>query len=94
MIEFSQYRDSLFVTVNDFLRHQRLSMNIVHKIMPLRNKQFIPFLSQGWPGSILNWSETDLEKFAECLVPQNVKEDKDVRLHIRTINIYQFIFYD
>lgn len=42
------------------------------------SKKYIPFLNTSWPGSILDWSDRDLEKFAECFTPHNVKVGEEV----------------
>lgn len=42
-------------------------------------KKYIPFLNgSSWPGSILNWTQEDLEKFADCFTPHHVKVGQEV----------------
>jgi len=52
--------------------------NLVHRILPPKNKSFIPFLKTSWPGSILKWTDHDIETFAACFTPHHVKEGKEV----------------
>ena len=58
--------------------HHR-DINIVKKIIPPKNKAFIPFLTSSWPGSILRWSEQDVQNFAACFTSHNVKAGEEVR---------------
>jgi len=52
--------------------------NIVKMLIPPKNKAYIPFLTESWPGSILNWSKDDIEKFAACFTPHFVKDGEEV----------------
>ena len=44
-------------------------------------RQFIPFLNSKWPGSILDWTQDDLESFAQCFTPFHVNAGEEVCLH-------------
>ena len=44
------------------------------------SKKFIPFLNSSWPGSILEWTQEDLESFAECFTPHLVKVGEEVSI--------------
>ena len=61
---------------------------IIHKEKILSNNStceaqkdgisFISFLQSSWPGSILDWTQHDLEMFAECFWPHDVKAGEEV----------------
>ena len=53
------------------------------KIVIIREKSpFLPFLSTLW-GSVLNWTDSDLAIFAQCLSPVKIKANEEVRGEIK-----------
>jgi len=49
------------------------------KICNIRKKSpFHSFLSTSWAGSVLNWTESDVLKFAKCLSPVKIKANAEV----------------
>ena len=52
------------------------------------SKEILNFLSSSWPGSILSWSNNDVEHFASCFTPHYVGDGK-VSFVYTTI-VYQF----
>jgi len=42
------------------------------------SKEIFDFLSSSWPGSILRWSENDIEHFASCFTPHHVGDGKEI----------------
>jgi len=64
---------------------QQKEMNTAHekpllkKVIPSKIKSYKPFLSTSWPGSILNWSKEDIDKFSSCFTPHHFKNGEEVR---------------
>lgn len=51
------------------------------KICNTRKKSpFLTFLSTSWAGSVLNWTDSDLAIFAQCLSPVKIKANEEIPL--------------
>lgn len=43
-----------------------------------RNKEFVDFLANGWPGSTLNWTKVDIGDFSACFRPITVRCGEEI----------------
>lgn len=77
---------SLKETVHD----EQINHNVTESKI-VDSRQFIPFLNSKWPGSILDWTQDDLESFAQCFTPFHVNAGEEVCLQDLSFLLPRFI---